>query len=781
MKNEKEEKTLFYKMSMNHINSIEREVQTSLEYISTEESKKFRAELKNLKEEKKLLEGKIRGYLTLSDVCHEYKSELKKLQQEYNQLKEKINMKLTEKNDNKSSFSESPTPGYDPGHVLRTNDLDQRKLATTIGTTTSSFAMSAVPTAKFINGTKTTLENTPLSALPRCETPQNINERHSEFRATPTGHSLYKESIPMQESMVDVAQENKLSLSDMGFERVPASSALVQAGASQQDDLIVFGSLAASKPKKETMVEEVAVESLNIGAHGTDDSEDYNQKLIEVINQMVQNRTKHLQTENKKLKDATEVLTHENRELHEKLAKSKFDAGQLVRKVEELQAKLHSTSKEGSPQGWVHVSKVSEKSPVDPLKSESKAVGAAGEVNLESILQQNEQLKDANQKWVSEWDKLQEHFENRTVDLRSENDRLNKALTEAKIKEQSKEAEFEPKLAEAQQRAAILEAAKTDLTVQLASASQREDTLQARIHQLEELVTSLRREKQSTETELAVVKQQRQASAPLLRTSLPEGQHGYSQQELQTEVEVLRQQLLVFQEDFDRERQDRATAQSIKDDLKKKCDQYRKQLRLNEVKLAGAETQLKNSEDITHRTIKENEKLEKEVLEIKRQLRQAQEIREWPGFINSGTGLSPPTRNPPFQFQQSAYPYRPQPQPQQYIIPAPPQPQFAAPSPMMYMPNNQPPQVMRQGYYVGNQGNAGSQHENLPGAWSCSSCTYMNYPGRTVCEMCGYVQTMKQSSSQGNFNPLTETLRPRGDENQPAGPQHTGTARQNMS
>ena len=86
--------------------------------------------------------------------------------------------------------------------------------------------------------------------------------------------------------------------------------------------------------------------------------------------------------------------------------------------------------------------------------------------------------------------------------------------------------------------------------------------------------------------------QQNVTSSPLLRSSLPEGQANRHQQELQTEVEVLRQQLLVFQEDFDRERQDRATAQSIKDDLKKKCDQLKRQLRNNEVKLAGAETQV---------------------------------------------------------------------------------------------------------------------------------------------------------------------------------------------
>ena len=69
---------------------------------------------------------------------------------------------------------------------------------------------------------------------------------------------------------------------------------------------------------------------------------------------------------------------------------------------------------------------------------------------------------------------------------------------------------------------------------------------------------------------------------------------------------------------------------------------------------------------------------------------------------------------------------------------------FSAPAPVMYMAGTQP-QMLRQGYYVGNQGNAGTQHENLPGAWACNSCTYVNYPGRTVCEMCGYVQSVRQS------------------------------------
>ena len=54
---------------------------------------------------------------------------------------------------------------------------------------------------------------------------------------------------------------------------------------------------------------------------------------------------------------------------------------------------------------------------------------------------------------MSEWDKLQEHFEQRILDLRTEVERLNKALTEAEIMKLSKEGEFERLLIAANQKA----------------------------------------------------------------------------------------------------------------------------------------------------------------------------------------------------------------------------------------------------------------------------------------------------------------------------------------
>ena len=66
---------------------------------------------------------------------------------------------------------------------------------------------------------------------------------------------------------------------------------------------------------------------------------------------------------------------------------------------------------------------------------------------------------------MSEWDKLQEHFEQRTLDLRTEVERLNRTLTEAEITRQSKEAEFEQLLIVANQNASEQEVSNNYMTL----------------------------------------------------------------------------------------------------------------------------------------------------------------------------------------------------------------------------------------------------------------------------------------------------------------------------
>lgn len=78
---------------------------------------------------------------------------------------------------------------------------------------------------------------------------------------------------------------------------------------------------------------------------------------------------------------------------------------------------------------------------------------------------------------------------------------------------------------------------------------------------------------------------------PVMTASSPSGTAA-TENELSTENTILRQQLLVFQEDFDRERQDRAKAQSLKDEYKLKNENLKKRVRHLEQKYSNLERQV---------------------------------------------------------------------------------------------------------------------------------------------------------------------------------------------
>ena len=68
----------------------------------------------------------------------------------------------------------------------------------------------------------------------------------------------------------------------------------------------------------------------------------------------------------------------------------------------------------------------------------------------------------------------------------------------------------------------------------------------------------------------------------------------------------------------------------------------------------------------------------------------------------------------------------------------------------LYQPPLPLPNTTRSAPYLGGQGTpqplnratvAAMSPEHLPGAWTCSACTYINFPGRTVCESCGLVNS----------------------------------------
>jgi len=70
---------------------------------------------------------------------------------------------------------------------------------------------------------------------------------------------------------------------------------------------------------------------------------------------------------------------------------------------------------------------------------------------------------------------------------------------------------------------------------------------------------------------------------------------GPSNGDIATETAVLREQLLVFQEDFERERQDRAKAQSIIGEYRTKTEALKKRLKHVEQKFTNLEVKVQEN------------------------------------------------------------------------------------------------------------------------------------------------------------------------------------------
>lgn len=752
------------------IEIIDSEVQTSLEYLDHQKRQEIEKELRKLREDKSLLEGKIKGYLTLSDICHEYKEKLAKLHKEYNQLKQKVDLLNSSGMTKQPLKSESPTPDNDLGTV-NGREHEHRTQSHFSSPQSNSFNVGSVA-SNILREKDLPVRTKELFDL--VEDPPKSSERTKSMPHSAQSGLPYQDKYPMQES---IAHESSKSAS--GFERIPSDDLVLgqsagNPGYKQSGDLINFSSAQSPSYRKQIS--------------GADDENDLENILKSVqldsgkieLNEVIKTVKSYSKTQQDKLQKTNELLLIANSDVKKRNKQLEDENRRLLEKIRSLEQQLldlsssvsRSMSQKDSshPAGWVHVEKITQNGLV--TKTTEPQQRAAVE-DMEMLKQKNQQLTEANQRWSNEWNKLVAHYDGRVADLQTERDRLAKELTEFKISEEAKQRDYEKMLMNAKKKASDEENDKEEAYLLLTSANNRAEALQTQLAECEDLVSGLRREKQVLETELNVIRQR-----PVMSPGSPsEGSRTTrNTMELQTENDVLRQQLLVFQEDFDRERQDRAKAQSLKDDYKKQNEQYKKRLRHLEQKNLALDRQVKTAEDSAKRSLDEVRELQQENATLKLQLQREQERSR--NFIPSQMAYQPMIQSAGMQpHRQVIFGQQVQPRPQQYVIP----PTYEQRVPQLnggivgYVPSpgSQYQQVVSPPapYYQANQ--AGKQTEYKVGSWSCNQCTYVNYPGRTVCELCGYIQS--PSAGQNNFvyrQNGNETLHARGEpRQQPPPPQ----------
>ncbi|XP_078241763.1 TNFAIP3-interacting protein 1 isoform X10 [Pogona vitticeps] len=254
-----------------------------------------------------------------------------------------------------------------------------------------------------------------------------------------------------------------------------------------------------------------------------------------------------------------EQLRKENEELRTKLEKELEQRNQISEKLKcenlELRKMVMISSKEGTKAEGTEWAGLQQKG-----AAEEKTAGKS--------------MLGASEKKV----KILEHQRNEITDLRQKLADCQKALADLEAERELKQRDFDRKLLLAKSKIEEEEAEKEQLSGEVKDLKQR-------IKFLQDQLTPITRQREYQEKEILRLNKALeealnfQASAPF--NSPIESAMNIRQQEVVTQNELLKQQVKIFEEDFQRERSDRERMNEEKEELKQQLEKLQKQLVLS--------------------------------------------------------------------------------------------------------------------------------------------------------------------------------------------------------
>ncbi|XP_050167922.1 TNFAIP3-interacting protein 1 isoform X5 [Myiozetetes cayanensis] len=268
---------------------------------------------------------------------------------------------------------------------------------------------------------------------------------------------------------------------------------------------------------------------------------------------------------------------------------------------------------------------------------------------------EQQQLLEVNKQWDQHFRTMKQKYEQKVTDLHQELAEARRALTELEAEREQKQRDFDRKLLLAKSRIETEEAEKERLSMEVRDLQQRMRFLQEQLapvtRQREYQEKEIQRLNKALEEALNV-----QASPPPIFAMEPAGK--LPQQELLTQNELLKQQVKIFEEDFQRERSDRERMNEEKEELKQQLEKLQKQLVLSN-------NQLRASKDDCQREKEEKEKLKKLLKQHKQASGERLHPEPVPGPLGPACPMyqyqySPPMAPPMYhgfdEWQQVRYP-----------------------------------------------------------------------------------------------------------------------------
>lgn len=346
------------------------------------------------------------------------------------------------------------------------------------------------------------------------------------------------------------------------------------------------------------------------------------------------------------LQTLCEQLRKENETLKAKLDKGLEQRDQAAERLREenmeLKKLLMSSSKEGvcGLPGSPKMEGTGKKGVAGQLQASATAgkvpeVGALGaaEKKVKILEQQRTELLDVNKQWDQHFRSMKQQYEQKITELRQKLADLQKQVTDLEAEREQKQRDFDRKLLLAKSKIEMEETDKEQLSAEAKDLRQKvkhlQDQLSPLTRQRDYQEKEIQRLNKALEEALSI---QASPSSPTAFGN-PEGAGGLlRKQELVTQNELLKQQVKIFEEDFQRERSDRERMNEEKEELKKQVEKLQAQVTLSNAQL---------------KAFKDEEKV-KEAL--KQQKRKAKPDYNWRppcgGMRNQTSQMDSPTARP---------------------------------------------------------------------------------------------------------------------------------------
>uniref|UniRef100_A0A803TVV8 TNFAIP3-interacting protein 1 n=1 Tax=Anolis carolinensis TaxID=28377 RepID=A0A803TVV8_ANOCA len=279
-----------------------------------------------------------------------------------------------------------------------------------------------------------------------------------------------------------------------------------------------------------------------------------------------------------------EQLRNENEELRTKLEKELEQRNQISEKLRcenlELRKMVMMGNKEGMKAESTEFAGQQQKGAAEEKVTVKSMLGTS-EKKVKILEHQRNELLEVNKQWDQHFRSMKQQYEQKITDLRQKLADSQKAGGEMEAEREQKQRDFDRKLLLAKSKIEEEEAEKERLSAEAKDLKQR-------VKLLQDQLTSITKQKEYQEKEILRLNKALEEALAFQASAPPQSAFNSSadpsvnirQQEVMTQNDLLKQQVKIFEEDFQRERSDRERMNEEKEELKRQVEKLQKQLML---------------------------------------------------------------------------------------------------------------------------------------------------------------------------------------------------------